>query len=196
MMRPDRAALAEQTIGWLHPDEGEALHAWAMSCDGPFVELGSFAGKSTTYIGDAAEQRCTILFAVDWHRGSPEMAPDRECHIPAAVDPSTGRHDTLRLLRATLEAADLEDIVIPVAGTSQTVGRWWGGEVGFVFIDACHDEPVMDDHILWAPRVRSGGILAFHDSEIPAIARAIDQAITDGFEPAGVCQSLTALRRP
>jgi hypothetical protein len=194
-MRSERVALAEATLGWLHPGEGEALNEWALQCDGPFVELGSFAGKSTVWIGDAAEHRGTVLFAVDWHRGSPEMAPDRECHVPEAVDPSTGRHDTLRLLRATVEVAGLEDVIIPVAGTSQTVGRWWGGDVGFLFIDACHDEPVMQDHLVWSPLVRPGGLLAFHDSPIPAISRAIAEAIAGGFEQVDVVESLTLLRR-
>ena len=58
-------------------DEGDALH------DGrdrrrrpvpnaPFVEIGSYCGRSTIWLGDAARQAATTLFAVDHHRGSEE----------------------------------------------------------------------------------------------------------------------------
>lgn len=194
-MRADRVALAESTLGWLHPGEGKALNRYALTCDGPFVELGSFAGKSAVWLGDAAEQVGTVLFAIDWHRGSPEMAEGEDCHIPEAVDPSTGRHDTLRLLRATVEAAGIEDVVVPVAGTTQTVGRWWDTQVGFLFIDACHDAQVIRDAALWAPLVAPGGLLCFHDSPIPAVGRAIYNCRQSGFELVGVVESLTILRR-
>lgn len=194
-MKPERRELEARTLGWLHPNEGEALHRHASSCSGPFVELGSFAGKSTLWLGDAAEQVGTVVFAVDWHRGSPEMAPDRECHIPEAIDPETGRHDTLRLLRRTIEAAELEDVIIPVVGTSQTVGSWWAGEIGFCFIDACHDAPVAQDYDLWGRWVEPGGLLCFHDTDIPVISEAISLATVDGFDLVERVESLTVLRR-
>lgn len=187
---------ALDVLGWLHDDEGPALRRYARQSPGALVELGSFAGKSTVWIGDAAEGLGLPLFAVDWHRGSPEMAADRECHIPEAIDPRTGRHDTLGLLRATLERADLEDTVVPVVGDSVKVGGWWRTPIGFLFIDACHDDRVMSDYRTWAPHIVPGGWLLFHDSPIPAITRAIDQAVADGFELVEVVDSLTVLRRP
>lgn len=194
-MLADREAVAENCLGYLHSTDGPLLHRWALTCDGPFVELGSFAGKSTVWIGDAAEQRDTVVFAVDWHRGSPEMEPGRECHIPESIDPETGRHDTLRLLRRTIEAAELEDVVIPVTGRSQTVGRWWSTPVGFCFIDACHDTAVAEDYELWAPHVRVGGLLAFHDWQIQSIGDCVTRAAANGFELVEQDHSISVLRR-
>ena len=108
----------------------------------------------------------------------------------------TNRHDTLGLFRSTIERAGLEDTVVAVVGTSQLVGAHWGAPLGFCFIDACHDAPVLEDHMLWAPHVMSGGFLLFHDSAIPVIAEAIARAKSDGFEPVGIVESLTILRRP
>lgn len=193
-MRADRVAVADDTVGWLHPGEGEALSRHATL--GPFVELGSFAGKSTVWLGDAAEREGTTLFAVDWHRGSPEIDEGRECHKPEAIDPRTGRHDTLGLLRHTLDCAGLEDVVVPVVGTTELVGRWWSTPIGFLFIDACHDEQVVRDAATWAPLVVPGGVLCFHDSPIPHIERAIYNCQQDGFELVEVVESLTVLRRP
>lgn len=194
-MNPNRLQVATDCLGYLHDTDGPALNQYALQATGPYVELGSFAGKSACWIGDAAETNRTVLFAVDWHRGSPEMAPGKECHIPEAVDPTTGRHDTLRLLRATIEAAELEDVVIPVAGTSQTVGRWWNTPIGFLFIDACHDDPVLDDLSAWEPHLRDDGWLLFHDSPIPPIARAIDRAAGRGWQIVDEIESLTVMHR-
>lgn len=194
-MSPERVAVAEACLGYLHDTDGPLLHDFALQCEGPFVELGSFAGKSTTWIGDAAEQVGTVVFAVDWHRGSPEMAPTRECHIPEAIDPETGRHDTLRLLRRTVEAAGLEDVVIPVTGTSQTVGKWWATPVGFLFIDACHGVSVHDDYAFWAKWVKPGGTLAFHDWQITPIHQCVMAAEVHGFVIVHQDPSITFLRR-
>jgi len=194
-MNQDRVTVAKKTLGWLDDTDGPTLNRYALGCQGPFVELGSFAGKSTVWIGDAADQLNTVVFAVDWHRGSPEMAVGSECHVPEAMDPTTGRHDTLRLFRATIEAADLEDVVIPVVGTTDTVGAYWTTPIGFLFIDACHDGPVMTDYETWAPHIRPGGVLAFHDVTIATIAGAVDRAIGDGFEFVDLIASLAILRR-
>ena len=190
-MIDERVALAESTVGWLHPGEGEALNEYART--GPFVELGSFAGKSTVWLGDAAERVGTTLFAVDWHRGSPEIEAGRECHKPEAVDPRTGRIDTLGLLRATIEAALLEDVVVPIAGRSEVVGKVWGAPIGFLFIDACHDERVVGDWTIWGRHVTDR--VAFHDAPIPAVGRAIDAARGDGFEPIAEVESLVVMER-
>ncbi|MSX36218.1 MAG: class I SAM-dependent methyltransferase, partial [Actinobacteria bacterium] len=58
-------------------DEGDALHeaalAAARSLPGlPLLEVGSYCGRSTIWLGDAARQANTVLFAVDHHRGSEE----------------------------------------------------------------------------------------------------------------------------
>lgn len=194
-MKPERQEVADNALGFLDDTDGPTLHKYALECDGPFVELGSYAGKSTTWIGDAAEQRGTIVYAVDWHRGSPEMAPDGGCHHPEAIDPRTGRHDTLALFRQTIEAADLEGSVVAVAGRSQTVGGWWETPIGFLFIDACHGSEVGEDYDLWGKWVRPGGYLLFHDITINTIRAAADAALRDGFYEVEQVKTLLVLRR-
>src|SRR5680860_411420 len=65
-------ALAEAAIGFMPPEEGLALHDAALAAGGavpgaPLVEIGSWCGKSALYLGAAARQRGTVLFAVDHH---------------------------------------------------------------------------------------------------------------------------------
>ncbi|MEO5678624.1 MAG: class I SAM-dependent methyltransferase [Acidimicrobiales bacterium] len=157
-------AVAAATKGFLPADEAEALHAAALAAEGPFVEVGSYCGRSTVWLGAAARARGTVLFAVDHHRGSEENQVGWEWHDPEVVDPSTGRMDTLPFLRRTLAAAGLEDVVVPVVGPSATVGHAWATPLGFLFVDGGHGEDVVRaDEAAWLPQVRTGGLLAIHD---------------------------------
>jgi len=157
-------AVAAVTKGFLPEDEAEALHAAALVADGPFLEVGSYCGRSAVWLGAAARARGTVLFAVDHHRGSEENQAGWEWHDPEVVDLATGRMDTLPFLRRTLAAAGLEDVVIPVVGPSAIIGRAWGSALGFLFIDGGHGEDVVRaDEAAWLPHVRVGGLLAIHD---------------------------------
>jgi len=157
-------AVAAVTKGFLPDDEAEALHAAALAAEGPFLEVGSYCGRSAVWLGAAARARGTVLFAVDHHRGSEENQQGWEWHDPEVVDPATGRMDTLPFLRRTLAAADLEDVVVPVVGASAVVGGAWATPLGFLFVDGGHgDDVVRADEVAWLPHVRAGGLLAIHD---------------------------------
>jgi predicted O-methyltransferase YrrM len=188
--------VAADALGWLHPDEGPALHHHAASVAdlGPLAEIGGYAGKSACWIGSAAQEADSVLFSFDWHRGSPEMAPGRECHHPQMIGPD-GRFDSLTHFRRNVADAGLEDWVVPVAGRSQRVGRWWTTPLAFLFIDGGHDDTtVMHDYQVWARHVMPGGILAFHDVPIPGIAAAVDAALGDGFTDVERVDDLMILR--
>ena len=47
------------------------FEAASMVPDGgsPMLEIGSYCGKSAIYLGAAARERDTVLFALDHHRG-------------------------------------------------------------------------------------------------------------------------------
>ncbi|XBQ15376.1 MAG: class I SAM-dependent methyltransferase [Oceanicaulis sp.] len=161
--------LDPQTVtGFLAEDEGEALHAWALraaeAAPGPFVEIGSWCGRSTVYLGRAAKAAGRLLFAIDHHRGSEEHQPGEGYHDPGLFDAELGRVETLPALRRTLALADLEAHAVPVVGPSAAIGAAWGGSLSFVFIDGGHAmETALADYRAWAGHVARGGILAIHD---------------------------------
>src|SRR6187200_2807676 len=104
-------------------DEGDALYDAALAagavCPGlPLLEVGSYCGRSTVWLGGAARALGTVVFAVDHHRGSEENQAGWEHHDPEVVDPATGRMDTLPFFRRTILDAGLEDEVIAVVGQS------------------------------------------------------------------------------
>ena len=165
-MDPDLRKLAEAARGFMPPDEGEALWSAAASVDvdGPFLEVGSYCGKSAIYLGAAAEKRGRVLFSVDHHRGSEENQPGWEWHEPDLVDPEVGRMDTLPIFRRTVFDAGLEASVVAIVGDSPTVGRWWTTPLAVLFIDGGHGvEPARHDYETWTPHVAPGGLLLIHD---------------------------------
>lgn len=151
------------------PDEGDALYDAACAAGAdvpgvPFLEVGSYCGRSTVWLGAAARRAGTVVFAVDHHRGSEENQPGWEWHDTSLVDPETGRLDTLPHFRRTIARAGLDDAVVAVVGESPVVARWWKTPLAFLFIDGGHGvEPARLDYELWTPHVVPGGTLAIHD---------------------------------
>ena len=206
---PARRHLALTTKGFMPPDEGDALHAAALDAAGrvpgaAWLEVGSYCGRSTIWLGDAAEQAGTVLFAVDHHRGSEENQAGWEHHDPDVVDTRVGRMDTLPFFRAAIHDAGLESSVIAVVGRSPDVARHWHTPIGFLFIDGGHgDEPARGDYAGWVPHVARGGTLAIHDvfpdpadGGRPPFERIYLPALASGeFDEVGATGSLRILRR-
>ena len=167
MMDSLMKAAAEAARGFMPPDEGVALHEAALlvaDSAAPMLEIGSYCGKSGIYLGSAAKERNTILFALDHHRGSEENQPGWEWHEPDLVDPEVGVIDTLPRFRRTIFDAGLEGTVVALVGDSPTVGSRWAIPLSFLFIDGGHgSEPAHRDFELWTPWIEDGGILAIHD---------------------------------
>jgi predicted O-methyltransferase YrrM len=176
-MGPDRTgeltALARTVRGFMPDDEGAALleaarragNSFATEGAAPvFVEIGAWCGKSTVYLGAAAEATGAVLFSVDHHRGSEENQAGWEHHDADLVDPVDGRIDTLPHWRRAVAAAGLEARVVGLVGDSPTIAASWRTPLAFCFIDGGHGEaPAWADYRGWAPHVAVSGWLAIHD---------------------------------
>ena len=150
-------------------DEGDALWDAAVAASkavpgAPMLEVGSYCGRSTIWLGDAAERSAVVLFAVDHHRGSEENQAGWDHHDTEVVDDRIGKMDTLPFFRAAIHDAELEDSVIAVVGRSPLVASAWTTPLSFLFIDGGHgEEPARLDYEGWASHVAIGGTLAIHD---------------------------------
>lgn len=204
-MDPELLSSALAARGFMPPEEGLALYeaAATVSVPGPFLEVGSYCGKSAIYLGAAARLTGRVLFALDHHRGSEENQPGWEHHEPDLVDPETNRIDTLGSFRRTIHDAGLESTVVAVVGDSVTVGSVWTTPLALLFIDGGHGrEPAHRDFETWVPRVVVGGTLLIHDvfpdpadggrPPYEIYCRAIDSR---AFEEVGATGSLRVLRR-
>ncbi|WP_329573680.1 class I SAM-dependent methyltransferase [Streptomyces sp. NBC_01361] len=165
--KPEILAAFEAAKGFMPLGEGLALYAAATEAAAlglPLLEVGTYCGRSTILLADAARQAGVSALTVDHHRGSEEQQPGWDYHDPETVDPVVGRMDTLPTFRRTLHAAGLEDHVVALVGRSPQVAAVWGGKLGLVFIDGGHtDEHATADYEGWAPHVAEGGLLLIHD---------------------------------
>lgn len=158
--------LAETVTGFMPAEEGRALFDAARRFldGGVAVEIGTYCGKSTVWLGAAAAEAGGVLYTVDHHRGSEEHQPGWEYHDASLVDPVSGRFDTLPVFRRTLDAAGLDDTVVAVVGKSPVVARGWRMPLRLLFIDGGHSEAAANqDFDGWAKWVEVGGALVIHD---------------------------------
>lgn len=160
-------ALARSARGFMPDDEGLALvraAVTAVSGLGPFLEVGSYCGKSACYLGPVARATDTVLFCLDHHRGSEENQVGWEWHEPDLVDPELGKMDTLPLFRRTVHDAGLEGVVVALVGDSPAVARHWATPLSLLFIDGGHGvDAARLDYEGWTPHVAPGGLLIVHD---------------------------------
>ncbi len=156
----------ESIKGFLDPEEGRCLYETALTAGnmGPCLEIGSYCGKSTVYLGTACKETNSILFSVDHHRGSEEQQPGEEYFDPDLFDPRSGRIDTFQEFRKNIAAANIEDAVVPVVCHSEIAARGWATPLSLLFIDGGHAlETVQADYESWSPHIVDGGYLMIHD---------------------------------
>jgi MMP 1-O-methyltransferase len=208
-LSPNLRTHALAAKGFMPADEGDALYAAAMAAAvaaprRPMLEVGSYCGRSTVWLGGAARAAGTVLFAVDHHRGSEENQAGWEHHDPTVVDPRTGRIDTLPIFRSTIYDAGLEDVVIAVVGQSPTVAATWTTPLSLLFIDGGHgEEPARLDYEGWSRHVAVGATMAIHDvfadpadGGRPPYEQIYLPALRSGlFEETSATGSLRVLRR-
>jgi predicted O-methyltransferase YrrM len=206
--RPQAAVLAafEAATGFMPADEGLALYAAAVDAATrtglPVLEIGTYCGRSTILLAEAARLTGTVAITVDHHRGSEEQQPGWEYHDTTLVDPEVGLMDTLPRFRRTLHAAGLEPHVVALVGRSPQLAALWGTEVGLVFIDGGHtDEHATGDYEGWVPHLAPQGLLVVHDvfpdpeDGGQAPYRVYLRALAEGFREVSVTGSLRVLRR-
>lgn len=206
--KPETLAAFEAAKGFMPVREGLALYAAAAEAGGlglPLLEVGTYCGRSTILLADAAREAGTTAVTVDHHRGSEEQQPGWDYHDAETVDPEIGRMDTLPTFRRTLHRAGLEDHVIAVVGRSPQVAKVWGTPLALVFIDGGHtDEHAAADYEGWAPHVAEGGLLVIHDVFPDPVDEWTGQApyrvylralASGAFTEVSVTDSLRVLRR-
>lgn len=140
--------------GFLADQEAKLLFELAKAAGGPIVEIGSFMGKSTVCLGWGSRLGNKVpVYAIDPHRGSPEHEK--------WLRGSLGTYPTFAM---NMEHAGLESHVIPKRMTSEyAVKGFEDNSVALVFIDGNHNQS-SKDFDLWSPKVKSGGVIALHDS--------------------------------
>ena len=164
-MALDRS-LIDSVKGFLSHEEGTRLYNLAAEASkmGPCLEIGSYCGKSTLWIGEACREAGSVLFAVDHHRGSEEQQKGEMFFDADLWDADEEKVDTFSVFRNVLDRAHLNDTVVPLVSKSTVAGRFWATPLSLVFIDGGHTyEAAYNDYACWARHVVPGGYLLIHD---------------------------------
>lgn len=152
--------------GFLDPIEGEALYVYAKQYvrNDPCLEIGSYCGKSSVYLGSAVKENDQKLYSIDHHKGSEEQQPGEEYFDSDLINAEGNGIDTLPFFLETIEKSKLDNFVIPIVSTSEEAYQDFTLNFDMVFIDGGHSEKAAQkDYELWSQRITKGGLLAIHD---------------------------------
>jgi predicted O-methyltransferase YrrM len=152
--------------------EGELLYHLAsrLTGRGCIVEIGSFKGRSTVYLGHGSRSGSAApIHAIDPHYGSDECQR------------IYGQYNSFEEFQHNIEGAGLTDLVRPHVATSEEVAPGWTEPIELLFIDGAHDyEYVRADWDLWWPHVVEGGYIALHDTDVscyPGVKRVVEESV-------------------
>ena len=152
--------------GFMDPEEGQCLYQTALNASkkAPILEVGSYCGKSTIYIGIACKENNSVVYAVDHHTGSEENQVGWEYHDSDLFDQETGRINSFPAFRKNIRNANLENFVVPIVSDSSLVSKFWSIKLSMIFIDGGHSmDAAKADYDNWSDKVMNGGFLAIHD---------------------------------
>lgn len=144
---------------------------------GIFVEVGSWKGRSTSFVGPVCRANKTRLVCVDHWQGSQDMLADTYARTLA-------EEDVEATFRANMKALAI-DVEVLAESSLAAAARFAEGSVGRVFLDGGHDpETVTQDLHAWFPRLAPDGLLGGHDydEKHPGLVRAVDAFV----EPRGL----------
>jgi len=164
------------------------------------VEVGSWMGASTCFLAAGLKGNGAKVYAVDNFKGLSTCGEDSAWYNRHFR--RLGADSTLEIFRANFAALDLSARAEPVVSDSIAAARAMAsrhGSIDLIFIDGDHSyEACWADIHAWAPFVRRGGVMAFHDfgSRAEGVTRAIFEEIRAGrfAEIIGVAGTIIAFR--
>ncbi|XXT20410.1 class I SAM-dependent methyltransferase [Sorangium sp. So ce429] len=169
-------ARVEPIQGWFSEEDGLAYRALVRPIrGGAMVEVGSWKGLSTAYVGRLAARNGVALHCVDAWEGSSDEYDARYRALLEA-------EDVPGVFRANMEALGIRPSVHRLAST-EAATRFADASLDLVFLDGSHDRAaVLADLEAWWPRLKPGAVLAGHDHNekhagvMEAVARFMERA--------------------
>lgn len=150
--------------GWLTEDEAITLYELARELpdDAPVaVEIGSWQGKSSLVLSKGLKGKTRpALYCIDPFNGD-AGASDRVIYSRAL---STMNKSLKEVFLDNMRRHGVLDVVHPLEGYSFEFVKDFKDQIDLLFIDGNHEfDAVLQDYEQWSPRLKRGGIIAFHD---------------------------------
>lgn len=114
------------------------------------VEIGTYRGKSTLLLALSCPKSYIMTIDPCNHPWSQEYNKAGFKYVNDTID------------RKVLESGQ----VMQYVGTSQFIAKVFNIPIDFLFIDGLHEQCELDMK-LWLPKVKKGGLVAFHDYDLP-----------------------------
>lgn len=136
------------------------------------VEIGSYKGKSTSFLAAGAiEGNGALVFAVDpWD--TPGNAGGRF---------GFDKRETREAFFRQIKRAGVADQIVARQGFSRKIAATWKLPVGLLYIDGSHIEAdVRADWQAWSPHLAPGAVVAFDDYRTernPGVTRVVNGLI-------------------
>jgi len=134
------------------------------------VELGAYRGKSACFLGagSRAGNRAPVFSIDSW-----DLRPRYPGSLRDYSDP-----ENFRIFKRSVASLRLESLVFPVKGFSTEIAEKWKRPIGLLFIDAGHSfKEVLADYEAWSPFLIEGGIIVFHDYDLPGVKKAVEEIV-------------------
>lgn len=134
---------------------------------GVAVEIGSYLGASSCFLAMGLRKHSGRLYCVDtWQNESM----------------TEGERDTFAEFSANIEP--YRDILVPLRGRSEVLGREFREKISLLFIDGDHSyEAVSRDFFTWLPQLADPAVVALHDC---GWAKGVRRLIAEEIRPRAV----------
>jgi predicted O-methyltransferase YrrM len=156
--------------GFFSEDEGRWYARFARGLrGGVFVEVGSWKGRSTSFIGPVCNANGTRLVCVDHWLGARDRLAEHYARVLAEEDVEATFRSNMRALGIEVEVLRESSLAAAARLGPTSVHR--------VFLDGGHDgETVAADLEAWSRCLTSDGVLAGHDysPKHPELCAAVD----------------------
>lgn len=153
-----------------------------------FVEVGTWMGKSTCYMGvEIINSKKPIkLYSIDNFSGSPVEEKEYKGTSDMTIWMKENSRDmaTGSFLR---NIEQISSVVNPIIDDSKNaINMFENNSVDFVFLDADHSfEQTNAEIIQWIPKVRNFGVIAGHDFNFPGVQGAVTSTFGTNFHLVG-----------
>ncbi len=173
--------------GWLSEKEALALYdvAKSLADNCVIVEIGSFLGRSSVVLSQGIRgKKGAALFCIDPLDTKRDPLSGRVLRTGAEVG------DTMETrFRENIMKHGVPQRITILRGYSYQHSPDWIKGIDLLFIDGNHShDAVLRDYTKWAPFVKNGGFLAFHDvsfeaqAPFPGPGQVIKQHILDSTD--------------
>ena len=168
--------------------------------DAKVIEVGSWMGASTCFLAAGLKGAAAKIYAVDNFQGLSTCGEDAAWYDRHFQ--KLGANSTLEIFQRNFSDLGFASRAEPVVSDSLAAAQKLAplrGTIDLIFIDGDHSyDACKADIQAWAPFVKRGGVIAFHDfgSRADGVTRAIFEETKAGrfAEIVGVANTIIAFR--